>query len=413
MTITNIRQKVTQKNITLTADIQFQGKRVQKMFFSVPKAFHSYTITDASPFLAALLLPCMKKGENITIEASVSKQLLENTKHIISLVESWNIGLKKISITTKKSSKDTFTPHHTGSFFSAGVDSFYTYLKHRRGKKNGINHLILVHGFDIPLSNTPFFNEVAKTVEQIAQKEHITQIFVTTNVKEIIETILPWDFSHGGALAAVALFLRKRLKTVYIPAAVRNDQLFPYGIHPKLDPLWGTEKLSIIHDGSEYNRLEKVVNMVGKSSLALTFLRVCTQNFKGEYNCSRCFKCLHTMIELTCAGNLKKAKTFKTPIDLFLVEKMYYDYSLLYNKIGEEPLRFLRKQKKEKALQQAIKTSLENSKKLSLPQKITQSVAHFDQRFNNRRLYKWVFALNSSQDRSIFFKFLLSKGFLK
>jgi len=409
MIISNIVLSENKQDITLSASVQFAKKKSERMYFSTSIENKKALCTDATPFLATVLLPCMKTKENILIKGSVSLQFLENTKNLMRLVQSWNVGLTEITITAEEIKKDTGQPDAVACFFSAGVDSFYTYLKN----KNTITDFILVHGFDIPLQNEKFFQEVATTVEQIATETKVNALIVKTNVADIIENKLVWDFAHGGALAAVGLFLRKNLKTLYISGAVRHDELFPYGTHPDMDKFWSTETLTVVHEGAEYNRLDKIINIIAKSPLALQYLRVCTQNINGHYNCSRCFKCLTTMIYLVCANALDKAKTFDKKIDLEAVKNMYYDYTLLYNQQGEVSLAYLKEHNREQALQEAIAYSLEKSKRPSLKRMIAQKVASFDQRYNDRRFYRFIFQVNHSQDRNIFFKFLLKRGLLK
>ncbi len=338
--------------------------------------------------------------------------LSPNIERTQDLVISWKIGFSRIEINATQVTADAHTPHHTASFFTAGVDSFYTYLNNRDKKSTKISHLILVHGFDIPLTNETFFKQVRETVELVAKEEKINAIILKTNIGEIVEKRLIWDFAHGGALAAIALFLRRELKQVLIPGAVRDDQLFPYGTHPDLDPLWSTENMTINSDGGEHDRIGKITTLVSKSPLALQYLRVCTQNIKGKYNCSRCFKCLMTMFYLQGSDALSKAKTFDDTIDLQAVRNMYYDYGLKYNIQGEQALALLRKNGNNADLQEAIAYSLEKSKHPSFTKRAYQTIAAFDQKYNDRRLYQLVFQMNNG-DRNILFKYLFKKGILK
>lgn len=412
MVISKITVIKNDKTITLAADITFRGKNAQQAYFTIDREYESFVATDASPFLAAVLLPCMKTRENIYVDGSVSTKLLENTNEIMALVRKWDVGLYKIKVRCRKTVEDTEKPNAVGSFFTAGVDSFYTYIKHKTSK-NKITHLIMAHGFDIPLQNKSFFEEVKKTVEKVAKDEGVIAITLETNIGAIVEQRLVWDFSHGGALAAVALFLRRGFKQIFIPGAVKNSQLFPYGTHPDLDKLWSTKTLQVRNDGGEYDRIEKITKAIYKSPLALKYLRVCTQNIKGKYNCSRCYKCLITMIYLVCADSLRKSKTFDTRIDVNLVKKMYFDYKLKYNIQGEMGLAMLRRQHRERELQNAITYSLEKSKKPRMIKRVYQTVAQWDQKHNDRRLYQFVFRMNDNEDRNAFFKFLFKRGILK
>lgn len=411
MVISNLTLTRTAKTVTLAADISFRGKKTETAYLTTDIKFESCIANDATPFLAAVLLPCMKSGENIYVDDTVSKQFLTNATAIMKLVKRWNIGLNPVKIRVRSTVADLGKPKGNASFFTAGVDSFYTYLKHKTSR-TPITHLVLAHGFDIPLSNKTFFNEVAKTVEKVAKEEKVEAVIIETNIGEIIEKRLVWDFAHGGALAAVALFLRRGLKNVFIAGAVRNDQLFPYGTHPHLDPLWSTETLTVKSDGGEYDRIGKIQHSIATSPLALKYLRVCTQNLKGKYNCSRCYKCLMTMMYLTAFDALKNAKTFERTINLDAVKRMYYDYKLKYNIQGERALATLKRQKKAPALQDAIAYSLEKSKHPKVLKRVAQKVATFDQKYNDRRLYRYVFKMNND-DRSGLFKILLKLGVMK
>ena len=420
MLIQDIKLSKNGKKIVLSASVQFRGQNPETMYFATDVENKSYIASDASPFLAAVLLPSMKTGEPIFIKGIVSKKLLGNTQKIMKLVEGWHIGLQTVDIyaeyvESEKVKNFDKKPRmsRNASFFSAGVDSFYTYLKHNNKTSGKITDFILVHGFDIPLENNTFFKQVKKSVQQIAEQENIRPLIVETNIADIIERKLLWDFAHGGALAAVALFLRKNIQTIYIAGAVSKKELFPYGTHPKLDKLWSTETTHFVHDGTEYNRLGKITQVISKSELALDNLRVCTQNFKGKYNCSKCYKCLTTMIMLTCAGADREAKTFAWPLNLQAVKNMYYDYSLFYNQQGESNLKLLRQQKRERALQEAIAYSLEKSKKPKITRIISKYIAAWDQNSNDRRLYQFVFKVSKSHDRNIIFKLFHQYGIIK
>lgn len=119
------------------------------------------------------------------------------------------------------------------------------------------------------------------------------------------------------------------------------------------------------------------------------------------------------MIELICAGVLDKSTTFDRKIDHNAVRKMHYDYSLLYNILGEASLEELKRQNREPELQIAIAESLTRSKRLKLSKKIASIVGGWDQKYNKRRLYVWLFRTNKNQDRSLIFKFLLQIGVFK
>ena len=409
MKINNITRKTGTKHTTLSADITFGAGIKENLYLRVANKYKHFVVSDANPFLAALLLPSMRKKEDLTIEGDVSPKLLTNTRSIMNLVEGWKVGFEKVSVKGKAKSGKTsplnLNLSYSASFFTGGVDSFYTFLKHNK-KKDGITHFIFIHGCDIPLENKEFFDDALKSVQIIAKEAGVEVIVVETNMRTILEQHLEWEWELGSALSSVALFLSNGLKKVYIPSGLRSDQLGPYGTHPELDPLFSTEKLEIIHDGCESSRIEKVANSIAKSPLALKYLRVCCQIIKGKYNCNECVKCEQTKMELLCAGALNKAKTLTHTIDVDLVRKAIYNTKLNYNLFPEDILKSLKKQNLEPALQEAVAFSIEKSKHLPLSRRGANLVAEIDKKYLDRRIYKFVFGFTEKEDRTFLYKFL-------
>lgn len=408
MHIHNIQKTYSGSNVRLTADVSFQNGFKETIYFSCDKKYASFLAEDATAFVATMLLPGLKDGEAVSTDGSVSKKFLKNTTRVMSLLSSWDKSFKKVEVSAKKLKADTAHGKAVGVFFSGGVDSFYTYLKHRKD----ITHFILVHGFDIAETNSELFEKTAHHIGIIAKEEGKELVTVKTNIRKVIEKSVLWDWGHGSALGAIALLFRPLFAKVFIAGALSYDQLFPYGTHPELDPLWGTETLTLVHDGNERDRRDKVIDVISHSELALNHLHVCPQNEKGIYNCGKCFKCLWTKMVLICAGSLDKAKTFDNTIDLERVSKMYYNYALNYHMQAESALRKLQELNREPALQQAIRLSLERSKRKPLKKRFSDAVATFDQKYNNRRLYRLLFTMHGSE-RNVVFKLLYRYNLIK
>jgi len=89
----------------------------------------------------------------------------------------------------------------------------------------------------------------------------------------------------------------------------------PWGSHPLLDPLLGTESVALIHDGIGRSRAEKALLLPG-SPEARDHLFVCFDPpERGVANCGRCEKCLRTMLELLIGGGLEGSRTFPRDVD--------------------------------------------------------------------------------------------------
>ncbi len=347
----------------LSARCKIRKNGWDTVYFSLSNAARgAHIYDDASPFAAALLLPSMKLGEDLIIKESVSEQLLKGMHAVMEEVQNWNLGLRPVEIKAEAVVADTHEPRRTASFFSGGVDSFYTYLKHKEDpvEADRVDSFILVDGFDIDLRNKPLWNRTLKKIRAIAAAENVELSVVKTNIYGLVQPILSWEYSHGGCLAAVGLFLRRAFRRIYVPSTLSAEEQMPWGSSLALDGHWSTESTTFVHDGTEATRINKVISQIAQSPLALEHLRVCYENESGAYNCGKCDKCLRTMVNLYVAGALENSKTFPHHIDPELVASVP---ALSINgafPVQNENLRALRERNLAPDLQRAITASLDN-----------------------------------------------------
>jgi hypothetical protein len=388
MKIRDVQLSTDDRFVTLSAICKIRRIGEDVVYFHFDKKNKDYIFSDASPFAAALLIPSMKQGEDLIIHGSISEELYHGMQQIMRIMLEWNIGLHPITIKADTIVKDIQDPAITATFFSGGVDSFYTYLKHKKDTTDKLTHFLLVDGYDIDPRNTDLWESTLANVEQVARAEEIQLVTAKSNIRWLLNPILAWGYTHGGCLAAIALCLRGKLGKVYIPSSVSLSQQIPWGTHPSIDHLWGTEKLTIVHDGTDVTRLEKVKREVAKSPVALTHLRVCYMNVRDTYNCCRCEKCLRTMIILKIAGVLDQAKTFSPTIDEGLVSKLSIEEDDVI--FHEENLAALKQLQIEPALQKALENSLKNRvvMKPSFLSLVGQQVLYLDHAYNHSRVYK-------------------------
>lgn len=263
-------------------------------------------------FVAMTLLPAMTASTDIAPGRSVSQQLRRNIATIQDIFACWDSELfNRISLTGTSAALAPNDRGEAGCFFSGGVDSFYSLLKHR----DEISTLILVHGFDFKLTDEALSAAVSRAVRDTAKRLNKTLVEVDTNIRDFSNQHVPWDLYHGTALVAVGLLLSRQFARIYMPASHTYCDLMPWGSHPLVDPLWSTEQLTFIHDGCEATRVAKVA-AIAKSDVAMSNLRVCWRNPQGAYNCGQCDKCLRTMVNLHLAGALGRCTTLPAKLDL-------------------------------------------------------------------------------------------------
>ncbi|OGD32792.1 MAG: hypothetical protein A2V45_15640 [Candidatus Aminicenantes bacterium RBG_19FT_COMBO_58_17] len=263
-----------------------------RLWYRLPK---SYPVSRAGdPFLAAALLPAMAKGEKLEIDPSltVSPTLLGNTAVLQEVHHTWNPLLKIIPIQAKTTPVEPINPG-AFSFFSGGVDSMFTFLKHQEE----LSHAVFIHGFDFFLDRDTFRIAVERNAAFLGGFGK-TLIPVETNFYLFgYNHNLSRTLTQGSTLASVALLLG--FPRAYVPTSLSYNEIFPSGSHPVTDPLWSNEGVQIIHDGAEARRVDKV-RRVTDSPSALANLWVCLEDM--NVNCGKCAKCLRTMISLELVG---------------------------------------------------------------------------------------------------------------
>ena len=395
MIIKDVYIRYHNDTITLSANCKLRKIGWDNVYFSVNACHKTYVYEDASPFAAALLLPAMKQGEDLIIHGSISNQLYEGMQKIMAIVDSWHIGLRPITIKADQLTEDHQPKRGTATFFSGGVDSFYTYLKHKQDPNPDyrVTSLLFVNNnFDVNPNNTRLWEITKQRITDIAEEEGIEPVFITSNIHSLnlLNPILSWDYIHGSCLAATGLFLRNGFSRIYIPSTRSAEQQIPWGSSLELDGHWSTEKVTFIYDGSEVTRVEKVRTQLAASPLALKHLRVCYMNKKGAYNCGQCDKCLRTMINLYIAGVLDQAQTFPHEINLELLAQTATAKHHEHQVFNIENLEALRAISLNPDMQKVLASSIARSHQVRQNRvtKVRERIAYLDHQYSKGLIYK-------------------------
>lgn len=335
VTIGEPRQVVENGHWTLSAELSVGG--TQRVIWYRTTA--GPLACGPEPFLTAALLLASRLHAPLRMHGAVSPQLLSSFPTILDVFHNWDRGYHKIPVTAQTGAPGAAGQRATACFFSGGVDSFYTLLKHR----HEITSIVFIHGFDIDLDNVRLRQHVSHRIQEVAAAFGKPLVEVETNVKQFREPHVSWEDYHGAALASIALALGPQFDKVYIAASSCYADLYPWGSHPIVDGLWSTESVAIVHDGCEATRLEKTQRIV-ESDVVCRTLRVCWENPDGDYNCGRCRKCLFAKARLRAIGALQRVTTFDSDLDLGALERLPletpYETTDLYDHLvraGTEP----------------------------------------------------------------------------
>lgn len=314
-------------------------------------------IGSASDSLAALtLLPAMKAGAPLELPEPVSPRLLSAMPRIQDVYHAWERDrFERVEVVAQTRTEHPAPASGVGCLFSGGLDSFYTLLKHREE----VTHLIFADGYDIPQQDTARRERAVSVARKVADELGKSLIEVHTDLLLFARDAgLRWELYHGAALAAVALLFQDRLGRVLIPASFSYADLFPWGSHPILDPLYSTEQTTIEHSGCEATRVEKA-GYVSAYPVAMRNLRVCTARHT-DYNCGRCEKCVRTMLNLRAAGVSNGCETLPKELDPETIANLSLD-SENAKAFALENLRALERLGKEPELARALDAALKRS----------------------------------------------------
>lgn len=368
--VTNIRSDAPPSApgcVRLSADLRYDDRpgESETLWFEVPKGLSERLAASGNTWLAATLPLASKLGEALHIDAPIDSVLLEGTRELMEWWRYWFPAMSVVPIDGGPvlAVTQASAPSRTAQFFSGGVDSFFTVLRHADAADPiQVDDLLVGWGFDIPLSDGAAFERVSTNLASIAASLGKRLVTFSTNIRETRFGHLPWGtIGHGSAMAAVALLLEGVYRRILIPSTDGYRETGPWGSHATVDHFFSSSTMRVIHDGAAFSRFQKVA-LVATSPVALSALRVCWQS-KSDSNCGACEKCLRTMIALELCGVLDKASTFAhVRLDLDRVAHVHCPYTaqgslqLYYLEMRDEARRRGRK-----ALAKAISRALRRS----------------------------------------------------
>src|SRR5689334_13736099 len=124
MKLTEVRLESTNDRVRLSGRID--GNTAQP-FFEFPVEYKDLVSDSADPFVPALLVPALERGEPLDIVPPVSPQLVARLPRIIDTLMSLFPAFRRAPVTLH-ARHEAAVPTGTlvATLFSSGVDSFYT-----------------------------------------------------------------------------------------------------------------------------------------------------------------------------------------------------------------------------------------------------------------------------------------------
>jgi hypothetical protein len=176
--------------------------------------------------------------------------------------------------------------------------------------------LVFAHGFDIGLEDRVRLEAFLPGFRETAAAFGARPVLVATNLRQHSATRrTSWEKSHGGALAAVGHVLAGEVNRMVIPSSYPYHDPKPWGTHWDLDPLWSSRRLAVEHGDATLRRHGKI-QAIADHVLVRRHLRVCWENLAPTGNCSRCEKCVRTMIALAMCDRLDDCEAFDRTVPI-------------------------------------------------------------------------------------------------
>lgn len=284
---------------------------------------HSFTCPEPGaftpnprPFLLAFLLAAMRLGDPVVVDGPIDAVTLANLMEWQEAMVRWHPGVLSVVPVRGDHEPKAATGATTRAItaFSGGVDSCFAAVRHRPGaptptegatyRRTTVAAGLMVHGFDISRDDHHTFRSAFARSKVILDALDIEAFQVRTDVRAL-ENRFPVDWetaSHGIWLASVLSCFEQWYDISIIPSTFAYDhQHLPWASNPLTDPLLGSASTPIWHDGSAYDKLDKVLSIASVAAVA-NGLRVCWEGDRLDRNCGHCYKCLTTQACLWISG---------------------------------------------------------------------------------------------------------------
>lgn len=282
------------------------------VFFAVPAAAAAALSPAAEAILPYAAIMALVHGDDLDLNGmSVDPVLLRNTRSALAETARWH-GLRRVPalVGASEAPSDIVPAEGTAVFFSGGIDSHFSVLRFREGGDGDALRDTgpardAVHIYHTPHPVAPRAFDTLDGLARTAGAFGLDLLPVQTNMMTADPELNDrWaDIGHGAGLASVLHLLSGRFGAGVIGSSHTWGTLMPWGSSPVIDPLWSGRRMRIVHDDARYGRVEKTA-LVARSQAALAGLNVCDIRVEGRgyLNCSRCPKCLRTMVTLDLYG---------------------------------------------------------------------------------------------------------------
>lgn len=299
------------KYVFLNCDVVINGE--QKTFwFKYDIKYANFVVTESiESFVLAFLPFCLKKKIDIKSVHPINEIFKYNiTEYLIpTLVRNINT-YNNIKIDAPTNNIN-YGGNGVAVGISCGVDSSYTILKnyntHSPESGMNINYVTFFNAGSSGSSENShdLYDRRLIKAKQAADYLGIELIAVDTNINSVYVDF-DYESVHTYRTLAIPLTLQKLLGRYYYSSSFTFENFKFDDSDPTYHDLLtmsciSTPGLLFTVVGGESTRIEKL-EYISKFEFPKKYLNVCVRK---ENNCSKCFKCIRTMLDLFIIGKLE------------------------------------------------------------------------------------------------------------
>ena len=178
-------------HVRLCAEVEYdtKGLKPEVYWFEVHQKYKEFLSTTGNPWLLCLAPAAITLGEPLHLNRPVDGLLLKNAHELMKIWSFWFPRLKPMPIRAEAAAAGG-TPGGSKilSFFSGGVDAFFTVLYESESQHPDdrilIDDLLNVWGFDIPYTNNVAHHRNEQTLKRAASILGKELVGVATNLKD-------------------------------------------------------------------------------------------------------------------------------------------------------------------------------------------------------------------------------------
>lgn len=298
---------------TWTCDLRLDGGGRSALWFAIPDEHCDLLSDRLDAALVALLIPAMERGEDLILEGVVTDELIHRSmRPAQAVLQTMFPQLALVDVHASETARATSRAEGVATGFSGGIDSFCILADHFYSDLPDhlrVNTLLFNNVGSHGSGGVRLFQQRLGRIRPLAQDLGLPIVAVDSNLDD--QYRIGFQQSHSVRNAATAFLLQAGIGRFLYASALHFGQVSLQATYDiayadaVLLPLLSTSSLHLESVGSEYRRVDKT-GRVAQIDDSYRFLDVCVQVESQGTNCSRCWKCLRTLLTLEVSGDLDK-----------------------------------------------------------------------------------------------------------